>query len=265
MATLSPVILALWAISTGVQITVLSLVVVKRHFRSLPIFTTYIAINLCQAFFLAAVYSHFGFTSPVTRQLYWLSEAMALTAQALAATEVLHRVLWHYAGIWALAWRLIAIAAVVVIAYALASAQQTPGWRLLIANRGYHLTFAAALISCLLLIRFYSIPVDPVYKMLLGGFCVFSCAVVGANTLLQTLFLGHFPNFAEIWNYLEMVVFIGVQIAWAITLRHRVRIADRPALLPSSTYGRMTPEVNSRLRALNDVLSKILRAQVLRP
>jgi hypothetical protein len=265
MATLPSLILFLWAISSMVQFSVLFLVIAKRHFRALPIFTAYIALNLCQVAFLLFVYSHFGFTSDAAWQASWLSELVILAVQALAATELLHHVLRPYAGIWALAWRLIAAAAVIVISYAAASAQQRPDWILLTANRGYHLTFAVALVSCLLLVRFYSIPVDPVYKMLLGGFCVFSCAVVAANTLLQILFLRRFPESGEIWNYLEIVVFTGVQIAWAVALRHPVRVENKPTLLPPSSYDRISPEVNSRLRALNDVLSKFFRWQGLRP
>jgi len=265
MATLPPMMLILWAIESIVQLCILFLIITKRHFRTLPLFSVYIALLLCQSAFLFFVYSQFGFNSHLARQLSWLSEPLPLTAQALAATELLHRVLRHYAGIWALAWRLIAAAGVLVICYASASAQRTPDWRLMIANRGYHLTFAVALICCLLLVRFYSIPVDPFYKALLGGFCVFSCAAVVANSLLQTLFLGHFPKFSEVWNYLEMVVFLGVQIAWTVALRHSIRVENKPTLLPPSAYDRLSPEVNSRLRALNDVLSKFWKAQVLRP
>jgi hypothetical protein len=265
MASLPRLILLLWAISFIVQLSLVMVIIVKRQFQNLPLFSVYVAVNLLQAVFLFLLYSHFGFASQTARHLYWLSEAIALTAQALAASEVIHQVLRDYAGIWALAWRLIALAGVMVVSYAAASAQQRPQWSLLIANRGYHLTFAVALISCLLLVRFYSIPLDPVYKTLLAGFCVFSCAVVAANTLLQSLFLRHFPHFEEIWNYVEMLVFIGVQLAWAIALRHPVRVRAKPALLPPSSYDRLSPEVNSRLRELNDVLSKILRAQALRP
>jgi hypothetical protein len=265
MANLPPLLLLLWAIGTIVQLSVLFLVIAKRHFRSLPLFAVYIALNLCQAAFIFFVYSRFGYTSHTALRLCWLSEPITLAAQTLAATEVLHRVLRHYAGIWALAWRLIAAAAVVVISYAVASAQQRPEWSLMIANRGYHLTFAVALISCLLVVRFYSIPVDPVYKTLLGGFCVYSCTIVAANTLLQALFLRHFPQFGDVWNYLEMTVFIGVEIAWAVALRHPVREEDKPSLLPPSTYDRVSPDVNSRLRALNDILSKLLRWRVLQP
>jgi hypothetical protein len=263
MATLPTLMLSLWAIESIVQLGILFLIIAKRHFHTLPLFSVYVALNLCQSAFLLFVYSQFGFTSHVARQACWLSEPIILVVQTFAATEVLHRVLRHYAGIWALAWRLIAIAAATVICYASASAAQSPNWGLMIANRGYHLTFAVALISCLLLVRWYSIPVDPVYKMVLGGFCVFSCAAVAANTLLQVLFLRHFPKFSEAWNYQEVIVFLGVQIAWAVALRHPVRVEDKPALLPPSTYDRLSPEVNSHLRALNDLLAKFLRLQVL--
>jgi hypothetical protein len=135
----------------------------------------------------------------------------------------------------------------------------------MIADRGYHLTFAIALISCLLLVRFYLIPVDPVYKTLLAGFCVFSCFSFVANTVLQALFQRHYPGSSDIWNYLEMVVFIVVQIVWAVALRHPVRAEARPTLLPPSTYDRLSPQVNARLRALNDLLSRLWRLEVLRP
>ena len=265
MGTLPPLILLLWAIGTIVQLTVLYLVVAKRRVHTLPLFFLYIALNLCQAAFLFFVYSHYGFDSPAAGQLAWPSEQIILTAQALAAAEVLYRVLRHYAGIWALAWRLIAAAALIVICYVFASVKQLPSWKLMIANRGFHLTFAVALISCLLLVRFYAIPIDPLYKALMGGFCVLSCTIVVDNTLFQALFLRHFPNSGLIWNSLVMVVFIGVQMVWALALRHPVRVDNKPALLPPATYDRLSPDVNSRLRDLNDILSRFLRLQVLRP
>jgi hypothetical protein len=263
MATLSPFMMLLWAFSILVQMTVLFLAISRRHFRSLLFFVLYIILNLCQAAFLVFVYSRFGYNSHEARELYWISEPITLASQALAAGEVLHRVLWAYAGIWGLAWRLIAAAGSVVLCYASVSAGETPAWRLMIANRGFHLTFAVALVSCLILVRLYSIPVDPVYKALLGGFCFYSCTVVAANTLLQLLFLRRYPGWGNIWNYLELVVFVGVQVVWAVALRHPARAHEKPTLLPPSTYDRVSPEVNAGLRSLNEVLSKLWRLEAL--
>jgi hypothetical protein len=256
--------LAIWISSTVIQFSVLFALLVRRHYQSLPTFSIYIGLNLCQAFLLAGAYSRFAFSSHVAAKIFWISESITLVAQALAASEVLHLVLHHYSGIWALAWRLIATAAVVVVCFALANAKETPNWRLMIAHRGYHLTFAVALISCLLLVRVYSIPVEPAYKTLLAGFCVYSCSAVIAGTLLQALVVRQFPKAGDIWNYLEMLVFMGVQVAWAVALRHRVTAIDRQVLRPPSDYDRISPEVNSRLRELNDVLSKFLRTTAVR-
>jgi hypothetical protein len=253
----------LWAVSILVQTIVLALVISNRHFRTLPFFAVYSVLNLCQAAFLIFVYSKFGYTSQEAREMYWISEPITLTAQALAAGEVLHRVLWAYVGIWGLAWRLIAAATSIVVFYAAVSAEKTPEWRLLIANRGFHLTFAVGLVSCLLLVRSYAIPVDPVYKALLGGFCFFSCIVVADNTLLQLLFVRRHPGFGNTWNYLEMVAFIGVQSVWAVALRQPIRAGEKPTLLPPSTYDRISPEVNAGLRRLNDILSRLWRLEAL--
>jgi hypothetical protein len=263
MASLSTLMTVLWAISIVVQIAVLFLVISRRHFRTLPFFAAYIVLNLCQAAFLFFIYSQFGYTSPTAREMYWISEPITLAAQTLAAGEVLHRVLWAYGGIWGLAWRLIAAATSIVVCYVSVSAGESPDWRLMIANRGFHLTFAVALVSCLVLVRFYSIPVDPVYKALLGGFCFFSCAVVAANTLLQLLFLRRYQGSGNIWNYLEIAVFVGVQSAWVVALRQPVRSHEKPTLLPPSTYDRVSPEVNAGLRRANDVLSRLWRLEAL--
>jgi hypothetical protein len=254
--------LCLWAISGIVQFALLFLVFAKRHYRKVPLFAVYITLNLSQACFLVLVYSHFGFGSLITRDIYWISEPIVLVTQALAATELLHRVLRYYPGIWGLAWRVIAVAAVVIASYASASVGRDPHWRLMIANRGYHLTFAVAMISALLLVRIYSIPANPTYRVLLAGFCFASCEVVVADTLYQTLVLRNFPRAGDVWNYVEMSVFIGVRAVWAVALRHPIPAdEERPSLLPKSDYGRLSPDINSGLRRINDVLDRFLRME----
>ena len=69
MASLTPLMTVLWAISILVQMTVLFLVIHKRHFRSLPFFPLYIVLNLCQAAYLLFVYSKFGYTSQEARKI----------------------------------------------------------------------------------------------------------------------------------------------------------------------------------------------------
>jgi hypothetical protein len=265
MASLSPVMLSLWVISAVVQITVFFLVFANRYFRTLPLFAIYVVLNLIQAALLVFVYSHYGFRSDAAYEIYWISEPIVLIAQALAAMQLIRRFLRHYPGIWGLAWRVIAVGAVVTVSHALASAERDPSWRMMIANRGYHLTFAVALISCLLLIRFYAIPVNRTYRILLAGFCFASCEVVAADTLLQMMFLQRFPGAGDIWNYIEMAAFIGVQIIWVVALWQPAQAEERrPSLLPASEYEQLSPDINSRLRKINDVLNRFWRMEATR-
>jgi hypothetical protein len=198
VANIPSLALGLWALSIIAQLAVLTLLLAKGHFRGLPLFTIYIILNLCQAGLLIIVYSRLFFDSHDAQVLFWFSEGITLIAQAFAATEVLHRVLRPYRGIWGLAWRLLTITSSAVVLYVAASAKQDPDWLLMITSRGFHLTFTVATVSCLLLIRFYEIPVQRVYKALLSGFCLFSCAVVIADTLLPILRARHNALFRDL-------------------------------------------------------------------
>jgi hypothetical protein len=266
MKTLPTLMIYIWALSSVAQICTFYFVISRRHLQTVPLFAVYIALNLCQAAFLAVFYYCFGFASSDSRQLFWTSELITLVAQTLAASELLYRILRPYRGIWGLAWRLIGVSAFIISCYAWASARHDIDWGLMIADRGYHLTFAVATISCLLLIRFYSIPVNPIYQSLLGGFCIFSCAMVAVDTLYRVLFARRLDFSDDFWNYCEVLVFGVVQVVWTVALRRPVPPAgDDPALLPASAYQRLSPEINSRLRSLNDELSKFWRLEMLQP
>ena len=101
-----------------------------------------------------------------------------------ATVEILHLVLISYRGIWGLAWRLLATTSVVVLVCVGVASRGRPDLALMRADRGYHLIFAAALISCLALIRYYFIRVENAYKVLLVGFCFYSCVKILLNTVL---------------------------------------------------------------------------------
>ncbi|HXJ40873.1 MAG TPA: hypothetical protein VNH18_16450, partial [Bryobacteraceae bacterium] len=161
----------IWACSILVQLIVLVLLFLKGNSRRVPFFTAYMALNVCQAGFLLVLYFIPGTSSATTISLAWVSECITLVAQALATTEILRITLKPYPGIWGLGWRALASTIVlVVMVVALTSRGQNGGERLFELNRGYHLTFATAVIACLLLVRYYSIRVPTAYKMILGGF-----------------------------------------------------------------------------------------------
>jgi hypothetical protein len=268
VTSLSTFLRIVWAANVVLQISILILIIAKRHYRTLPLFASYIFLNLSQAAVLAVVYPMAGFGSETSYKVFWISQAITMFAQTLASTELLHRALWDYPGIWALAWRLIAVAVAVVVVYSWATANSADQWGLLSADRGYHLTFSVAIVSSLLLVRYYSISIDRVYKSLLGGFCLYSCGSFLADTLQKSLFQQNYRAAAEVWNNFEMLLFFSVLVVWNVALRHPVRaLAQRSGRTPSdqAPYDQLSPQLNAGLREINDVLRKFFRKEVMQP
>ncbi len=258
-----------WAVSVAAQLAVCALLFFKGHFRRLPAFTVYVLLNLCQAGILFVAYRRFGFDSREANLFFIVTETITLVARLVATTEILRAVLGPYRGIWGLAWRLLAVTFVSVFSYAALQSLEDKTWAVMTADRGFHLAFAVALVTCLLLVRYYSIPIDSLYKTLLGGFCLYSCVHVLNDTLLQAIFFRYlhgFTHYQELWNAVTILPFIAALVTWAIALRNPAAEAhDQPVLLPASVYQRVSPEVNLGLRLLNERLSHFWRVETPRP
>lgn len=254
-----------WGICVAIRVIVLGLLLFRGHFRKIPMFTTFLAANLCQAGLLYMIYTRFGLDSRTALVLAWVSEACILLLRTLATMEVLHLVLRPYCGIWGLGWRVLAVAFGVVILYAGIEAGRNVSWAIVLADRGFHLAFAVALVACLLLIRFYSIRVNSTYKVLLGGFCVYSCTVVLANTVGYALTLRGFATVEPVWQLTKTVAYAGVAGAWALALRKTAPATEkRPVLVAASIYQQISPEINQRLRLLNEHLIQLWKPEVTR-
>jgi hypothetical protein len=263
MGSLTLYVLVLWACSALLQLIALILLFAKGSFRRLPVFTVYVALNLCQVVFLVVVYSIWRTDSPTGKALAWYSECVTLLAQALATTEVLKVTLRPYQGIWGLVWRALSFtSALVVLIVALATHGTWAIAQWFQLNRGYHLTFAAAVIVCLLLVRYYSIQVPAAYKRILGGFCLYSCTEILIHTVLQSLGEKWFDAYEPIWQSSTMLSFIVVLFIWVAALWKPLPIETRQAAPPSdSIYQRVSPEINERLRELNEKLLRLWKLE----
>jgi hypothetical protein len=254
-----------WGISVAAQIIVCALLIFRGHFRKIPVFSSYAAANILQAGLLYMIYSQFGFGSRTALVLAWSSQTCLLLLRILATMEVLHLVLGPYRGIWGLGWRVLAGTFGVLLLYASIEARRNISWAVVLADRGSHLAFAAALVACLLLIRYYSIPVEFTYKVLLGGFCAYSCAAVLTNAMAYTLSLRGFANDEPVWQLTTITAYVVVQIAWAVALWKVAPAGEnKPALIKTSLYQQLSPQINERLYALNEQLNQLWRPRVTR-
>jgi len=263
MGAMALSIKSIWACSIAAQLIVLFLLISKENFRKVPFFSTYVCLNLGQAGSVLVLLIFPWMSSQSFTTYAWVSECVTLLAQALATTEILAIVLRPYAGIRGLGWRVLAVTSSFVIVVAVLVGRghtALEGWFEL--NRGYHLTFATALILCLLLIRYYSIRVPSAYKMILAGFCLNSCVEVLVNTVIQLLFHKGFAALATTWQFLTTLSFVVVLGIWVVALRKPFPADERQmASLLDSDYQRLSPEINEQLRLLNEKLLRLWKLE----
>ncbi|GAC1663037.1 MAG: hypothetical protein NVS9B4_17380 [Candidatus Acidiferrum sp.] len=256
MGGLSVPMLYLWAFSALVQFTVLGLLFSRNHFRTLKLFTAYLCFDFLAGCCMWFVYRHFGYRSLTTFWIYWPTEAFTLLLQAFALFELFHLALDRFSGIWNLAWRLLLGSFLGVLIYAGVQARLDLRWAIMIAQRGFYLAFVVAIVSFLLLARYYAIAISPLHKIILGGFGFYYCVEVFSATLYQVLSRLKLPYHDEVWAWTLVAANVFVQVLWVVALRKPVQVATaRFELLPASTYQQISPEINMRLRLLNDRLS----------
>ena len=263
MHGLANYVLWLWEFSVGTQVVVCALLFFKGNFRRIPLFTSYLISNILQAALVFAAYSRLGFLSRSAGLLAWMSQSVPQLLRVLAMTEMIRLILRPYRGIWGLGWRLLTIAFVSVFFYALLDSRNDIRWAIGLADRGFHLAFGVALVACLLLIRYYAIPIHSAYKTILAGFCFYSCTMVLANTIGRALLIRGISDFGTGWQLLSVGTFVVVLIVWGTVLRTPLPEPDPEVELQAAegTYWELSPRINDRLRLLNNHLYRLWKAE----
>jgi len=266
MAYLGKYVQFLWELSVALQVAVVVMLLFNGNFRRIPIFTAYIMSNVCQAVALYLTYREFGLRSHTSVTIAWVSESATLLLRVFATSELVRLILRPYRGIWALGWRVLAIAFGAVFTFALVDSWHNLLWAIVLLDRGFHLAFAVALTACLLLVHYYLIPIHPVYRSLLAGFCFYSCMVVLANTIGGQIYARGNHNVQIVWQMATMGAFVVVLAVWAAALRRPLPepiSPDRPEEAERA-YWAMSPQINERLRLLNEQLSRFWKPEATR-
>lgn len=242
---------ALWGFTLILDGVLLVLLLYFKNQRVFPAFFVYILFNLLQGVVLIWSYLSSGFGSPLSIRIGWGTQAVVVAARALAVAQICERVLATYRGVWALAKRLLLATAAVVLLYSWMVASGSWQFALLNANRGLALAIATVIVILFAFARYYGVAVEPAVRTLAIGFFLYCCFLVLNDTILERLMYGY----TKLWNLLETLAFLASLLLWTWALR-----APQPAtppelqLLPAGIYNVVSPEINERLRALNDHL-----------
>jgi hypothetical protein len=253
---------ALWSITILAEVGLAALLVRQRNYRVFPLFFAYVLMTALQAGALVVTYRIWGFGSPVSAGIAWGSQFVVILARALAVGEICWRVLGKYRGIWALAWRMLVGSTALVLLYSVIAASFE--WQAVILNldRGLELAITVEILMLFLFAHYYEIEMEQAVRSLAIGFFLYSCILALNDTMLE----GWKYPYGKVWHVLSELPFLASMLLWGWALRKEQRErTTEPVLLSKDVYQALAPEINFRLKVLNDHLSQFWNAEAKRP
>jgi hypothetical protein len=245
---------ALWAANILAAVVLFLLVVSRRNYRAFPAFTLYLLTNTTLSIWVFLTYKHWGFTSAFFWWFAWSMQVVTLGARALAVGELCKRLLARYKGIWNLAWRILLVCAAGVLIYSWVATKYQWKLALVRAQRGLELAIAAVIVGIFVFMRHYGVEARASDRLMGVGYCLYSCFRAVNNTILER----YLDKYVPLWNFLEMVTFLGCLLLWSWAMRERLpEKADEVELLAEGAYGTLTQEINVRLQSLNENLKRL--------
>lgn len=243
----------LWAITAFFQVVLLALVFRRKNYRLFPAFATYILATVLQNATFFVSYRVWGFGSPTSVKIAWGTQALVIAARAAAVTEICRHVLAKYRGIWALAWRMLVATAGFVVMYSWVVAKGRWPFTILYWDRGLELAITSVVVLLFLFVHYYRVTMTPGIRTLAIGFFLYSCFQALNNTLLE----GWYSQYLAFWNLAGTLAFLASLLLWTWVLREKQpAMTSVPQLLSDGLYRELAPEINLRLRALDEHLSR---------
>ena len=246
------------ALTTMTELVLFVYLVRRKLFRSHPVFSVYILIVILQNALMAAAYGVWGYQSFRAWLIAWLSQIVVEIARFAAVVEVARRILSPFFGIWALGRRVLLAAAGSVLVYAALLSREYWFKLPLNVDRGVGLAVAAVIVALLLFARYYGLPMDHLDRSLCLGFCLYSCFCVINDSIYDKWLLGYL----NLWSFLGALTFLASLLLWLEAARaySETAPAQVPVIVPKELYGKLSSELNIRLRLLNEHLNQLLHS-----
>jgi hypothetical protein len=246
-----------WALTTLLEIVLLIYAVRRKLYLSHPAFVIYIACAILQSALAFIVYRFWGQETVLGWSIVWGSQALLIFARSMAIVEIVRRNLSNYTGIWALAKRILLFVGISSLVYSLLLSKMQ--WHLLVVNldRSIELSIAIVIVTFLLFARYYGLTVHSLDRLLVTGFCLYSCVFVINNSLFEKWM----DQYLSFWNFLDVLAFLATLLLWMKAVHEHVR-ERAPEQAPAgvaSNYLDLSTNLNPRLRLFNKQLEQLLR------
>ena len=262
MAGLATWVLALFYLSLALQVVVVCYLLSRKLWLVYPGQSAYFLVNVLQGGLLIAAYRRWGYFDHRTQLAGWGSEILVLVMRAWAIADICRLLLGRYRGVWGLAWRLLLVLGISLIGYSIIAAGRVWNQAVLKANIGLELSTLLILVVLFLFARHYEIVASPAVRALALGFLIYSSFTVVNDKILQQWLVSYIPR----WQFFSTLPFIFCVGLWFWAVRQPVaKTAAALSVLPRDVYYALAPEVNLRLRLLNERLLRLWNPEAHRP
>jgi hypothetical protein len=121
---------------------------------------------------------------------------------------------------------------------------------------------AVTLVILFVFAQYYEVAMEPVLRFMATGFFLYSCFGVFNDTVLERWKHGYAP----LWNLMGSLAYLATLLLWNWALREGQTMATHEApLLPDGVYRTLAPEINMRLKGLNENLHRFWYPEGKRP
>lgn len=248
----------LWGVSFALQLAVFFMMAGKKLYRDFPAIFFYLLIGLIQAPVMYLIYSSKGYGSWVAFWTGWTSQAVVVIARWVVVCELCRNALGQFQGIWALTWRVLAVLGSLALLVAVALGGHDFVRLVTTFDLGLELSMTTVLVGFFLFVRYYRVVVQNSLRSIGIAFCLYSIFRAFNDSVLQTFL----RNYSNTWNVVDEVTYIAtLTLLGSAVYELRSEDVRRVVLLPQTAYAEIAPQVNERLKALNDRLNQLLNSK----
>ncbi len=249
----------LWGLGTALKFLLCILLVYRRVYRRLPLFTIYAVLLLAEVIFVWFAYRTWGYRSNVAWYAYWFALAVVLMARGLVIAELCWVSLGNYPGVWSLARKILGLATAALLASALVSAALDKDWIVgfvLTTERGLELAASAILLLLLAVSIRYKVCLGPMERCILIGLAIYSIFQMLNRTFMSPLMTPYF----HWWESVRIACFDIAVLMWLYPLRKPLPNPPAPpALISSQVASELMHGLLEQMRALTEELKDLLK------
>ncbi len=248
----------LWALGIGIQLAVFLTMTGKKLYRDFPAIFFYLLIGLVQTLIMYAIYAVKGYGSWTAYWVGWTSQAIVVIARWVAVCELCRNALGQFQGIWALTWRVLAVLGSLALFVALALGGHDFVRLISTFDLGLELSMATVLVGFFIFAQYYRVSIQESLRSIGVAFCLYSIFRAFNDLVLQTFL----RKYANTWNLVDEVTYIAtLTLLGSAVYVLRSETVRKVVLLPRTAYADLAPQMNERLKALNERLDDLLRSK----